>query len=187
MASKVRFVWSFFGAGRRWSIRVMAEAGTLLTFFMMLLVTADVTGRYAANHPLPGTFEIVSVLVPAIVFLGLAYAEYHKHHIRVEIFTEHLSPKARDAMNLFAWLLCAVLFGALTWYMSLEAVDALEVREETAGLITIPVYPVKWLMAIGTAFLTIEFIINIVNTIRKWLGHQAEEPASPPLEEQVTT
>ncbi len=179
MAVNGRSVWSFFGTARQWIVRVMAEVGTLLVFGMMLLVCADVTGRYVMKHPLPGTFEIVSVIMPAIVFLGVAYAEYLKKHLRVEILSEHLSEKARDALNLFLWLICAALFGALTWYMLIDAAEATSVREASAGLIVIPVYPVKWLIALGTVFLTLEFIINIVNTIRKWLGHQVEK--------QVTT
>ena len=47
---------------------------------MMLLGTADVTGRYIFNKPILGTAEIFGILLPAIVLLGLAYTQEAQAH-----------------------------------------------------------------------------------------------------------
>ncbi len=70
-----------------------------LLFFMMVLGTGDVMGRYLFNKPILGTFEIFEILLPAIVLLGLGFTQEKKAHVRVEILIARLSFRKQTVLN----------------------------------------------------------------------------------------
>ena len=71
-----------------------------LLFFMMLLGTVDVTGRYLFNKPILGTVEIFGMLLPALVLLGLGYTQQARAHIRMETLFSRLSSRAQTILSI---------------------------------------------------------------------------------------
>ena len=59
-------------------------AGATL-FAMMLLTTADVTGRYVFNSPILGTVELTQMMLAVLVFLSLPIASWQQEHISVDL------------------------------------------------------------------------------------------------------
>jgi len=81
---------------------VLNFVSLLLIFFMAFWMCSDVLARFLFNHPFPGTAELVKSLLPAIVFLSLAYALRYKRHVRVNIVLDLFPLKARAILNMFA-------------------------------------------------------------------------------------
>ncbi|WP_373182309.1 TRAP transporter small permease [Halomonas campaniensis] len=59
-------------------------AGATL-FGMMLLTTADVTGRYFFNSPILGAVELTQLMLAALVFLSLPVVCWRQEHISVDL------------------------------------------------------------------------------------------------------
>ena len=77
------------------------------TFLMLLLVVANVIGRYLFNAPITGALEATECLLVVAIMLGLALTQYHGGHIRVTILTRRMP---------LAWArlakICSLILGA---------------------------------------------------------------------------
>jgi len=98
-----------------WITYGLAAMGVICVVTMMVLTTGDVIARYVFNRPSMWTDEIVSYLLIAIVFLGLAENLRQGSHIRIDVVTNLLPPRARLILEVvayavgmvFAWVLIA--------------------------------------------------------------------------------
>jgi C4-dicarboxylate transporter DctQ subunit len=96
----------------------LSAVGVVCVVAMMVLTTADVVARYAFNSPTMWADEMASYLLIAIVFLGLAHNLRSDGHIRIDVITNLLSPRARLLLEVFAYtvgvVFAIVLIGG-TW------------------------------------------------------------------------
>lgn len=133
------------------------------TFAMMVLVVANIVGRYAFNKPITGAFEITESLLVVIIMLGLSLTQYQDRHIRVTIITRRLSPSWARVAKLIA-LACGAAFSAWCAYASwLFAYESYSFNEQEWGTITFPLYPFKFVVFIGIILLTIQFVLDTIN------------------------
>lgn len=70
--------------GRVMQLTLEGAAGATL-FAMMLLTTADVTGRYFFNSPILGTVELTQLMLAALVFLSLPVVCWREEHVSVDL------------------------------------------------------------------------------------------------------
>ena len=75
-------LWPRIGRGLQLTLEGVAGA-TL--FGMMLLTTADVTGRYFFNSPILGAVELTQLMLAALVFLSLPVVCWRQEHISVDL------------------------------------------------------------------------------------------------------
>jgi TRAP-type C4-dicarboxylate transport system permease small subunit len=66
----------------------------ILIVLMMVITTIDTFLRQAFNSPIPGVYELESMMLVAIVFLGIAYVQGQKRHISLDLVTSHLDRKS---------------------------------------------------------------------------------------------
>ena len=64
-------------------LRGLTLAGGIVIILMVFYVTADVTGRYVFNSPLPASFEISAMSLVFIVYWSLAYVQARGGHLRL--------------------------------------------------------------------------------------------------------
>lgn len=142
-----------------------AIAGYLL-FFMMLLITVDVTRRYLFNNPIAGTLEGTEFLMVFVVFCSMAYVQQQKQHIRVELVTSRL-PRTMQALLAIATLIIAALFFCgIAWYSWIAAMSSLEYNEASEGLVQIPIYPPKFAIAIGSAIMVLQLLRDMLGQFK---------------------
>lgn len=70
--------------GRAMQLGLEGVAGATL-FAMMLLTTADVTGRYFFNSPILGAVELTQLMLAAVVFLSLPVVCWREEHVSVDL------------------------------------------------------------------------------------------------------
>ena len=70
--------------GRVLQLILEGVAGATL-FGMMLLTTADVTGRYFFNSPILGAVELTQLMLAAVVFLSLPVVCWRQEHVSVDL------------------------------------------------------------------------------------------------------
>lgn len=141
--------------------------GTLLIVALMLLIGADVACRNLLNAPISGVPEMVTLSIVAIVFLQSPQALRSGRFPRSDAFQpvlERRFPRAGralwDAFDLLGGLVVGIILYA-TWPIFVRAVE----RADYIGAVgdfTAPVWPVKLAVLLGSLFLLLQFLANIV-------------------------
>ena len=84
-----------------WLVAAANAVSAAFVLLLMILVVADITGRYLFNSPVPMAYEFGSFMLVFIVFLALASTQRAGAHIRVEFVTLRLPPRARACLDIW--------------------------------------------------------------------------------------
>ena len=161
-------------ARRRGPFGLLAEGlgaiGTIWIFFLMLLINADVIGRYFFNKPLVGTIEIVSMSIVGIIYLQLGHALRQERFIRSDGFLGRLlreRPRTGYAIQGLHHLIGAVLLGLMVYFCIPETISAWEQSEYlgTEGVFVFYIWPIDAIVTIGATVTAIQFALHAV---RDW-------------------
>lgn len=123
-------------------------AGTLLVGIVLINVI-DVVGRALYDSPLRGSYELTQLAIVGSVFLGLAFTESTRSHIKVDLLYEWLRPKYRLVVDLIAGLFTLIVITTLGWQLVGYA-GLLQDGGRVTGVLEIPLSFVVWLAVIGT-------------------------------------
>ena len=150
------------------------SAGSAWVCVLMLVICADIASRGLFNVPLPGVAEVVALSIVALVFLQLPHTLTIGSLTRVELFLDHfrrVSPRAAWLVLLFSHLLGAITF-ALILYGSFPAFLGSWRQGEFVGVqgtFTAPTWPSKAAVVVGCILMCIQFLIYVVNDLRRLL------------------
>ncbi len=92
----------------RWA----SSAGMALFLLLVCLTFLDVLLRYFFNRPLDGTIELTELVMVVVFFSSVAYTQWQKGHVTMDIITARLSAKNRahlEAVTGF-WSVAIVFF-----------------------------------------------------------------------------
>jgi TRAP-type C4-dicarboxylate transport system permease small subunit len=157
--------------------RISGLLSAYILFFMMILLVADVTFRWTVGTPLPGTIEFIMVFMAAIVFLGLSYTEESGSHIRVEVLFAYIPERAKVWLDLLGWIVGCFFFALIAWKGFESAMRSFEMRECYPGLVRVPVYPARFLVVLGSIFICLQYVLQIISRIFS-AGEKSESPKS---------
>ena len=135
-----------------------------LLFFMMVLGTCDVLGRYLFNKPILGTLEIFEILLPAIVLLGLGYTQGSNAHVRVELFISHLSSRKQTVLN-FVTNGCALFISVLILWRGWLLTTAYWRMGRMIPTIDVPMFLPQLLVPLGALLLIFVLIVQMLQYI----------------------
>ncbi|MBN2123536.1 MAG: TRAP transporter large permease subunit, partial [Deltaproteobacteria bacterium] len=136
-----------------WSIVIGSAAMTAI----MLLTFVEVGLRFGFKANIPGTIEIIELLLVILFFSGFAYAEFRKAHIKVDVLTRRFSESTRLAISASADLAAFAVVTIICWQSFAEAANTREAGHIT-GLLGIPLWP--W--PVVTAFFFVLFALSIL-------------------------
>ena len=159
-------LWSVIRRSYVSLLTVLSSISFAIIFFMAIWMCVDVIGRSIFNHPIPGTPELVKSLLPAVVFLSLAYTLRQGRHVNVEIITQRLHGWAREITNFVAMLFGFIVFIIVTFYSWEPAWSGWLEREYEGVQLKVPIYPVRFIVFLGAAIFSIQFLINMVESVR---------------------
>ena len=142
---------------------ILAEA---LVFLLMLLISGEIVARHVFNRPILGHVETATLSLVLILYLGLAYTQLMRGHIRVEIFISRIEGKKRElveALTLFLSLIPSVLMLLAT---AQKAIVSVKGHEFVSGVVNFPVWP-------GRCAVTFGFILLSLTLTGQMLTHLA--------------
>lgn len=143
-------------------------AGTLTVLALVVILNVDVIARSAFNAPLKGTYEIVQFSVVFIVFLQLADVVRVDRLTRSDGFLNLLHSKRpvltatlRRVINAVS----AMFMGLIAYIMFPEFIKMWGTQDffGVPGVFTMPWWPVKLVIASGSALASIIFIIKVIS------------------------
>ena len=137
-----------------------AAAG--IVFIMIFPTTLDVILRYVFNAPLPDIFQLTEFMMVGLVFLGIAYVQSIKDHIKIEIVTAWLPKKIQVYLDIFGYIIGLIIFSVITWQSSRLAWEAWITQDYTMGIVHFPLWPAKSILPIGTFLFCLRLVMDIL-------------------------
>ncbi|MFK7857094.1 MAG: TRAP transporter small permease subunit [Granulosicoccus sp.] len=144
--------------------------GSVLIVSMMILINVDVIGRNIFNKPVPGVPELVTMSIVIVVFLQVAYAFRCGHLTRTPAllkFVERRSLRARAVLEFFLSVVAGTVVLQLilaSWPLFLKAWVG-NTYEGTIGNFTIPIWPVKMIIVVGSVALFSQILFRALQAL----------------------
>lgn len=156
----MRKIFKVIDAASDWAGKV----GCWFSLALVLIVSTEVTMRYAFNRPTMWGYETSLMLGCAMYALGFAYAQRHKAHIRVDVFYIRLSPRGKAMVDaicgviIFLPLIAFVVHTSWVWTIRAWAIK--ETMVETYWYP--PVYPLRTAVALGFSLLALQGLAQLL-------------------------
>jgi TRAP-type mannitol/chloroaromatic compound transport system permease small subunit len=137
-----------------------------------LVSAANAGMRYAFSMASNAWLELQWYLFAAIFLLAAGYTLKHNGHVRIDILYGRLSERARAWIDLLGTLVFLLPFGLLlVWFSWPGFADAWqhgEMSPDAGGLLR---WPVRLLIPLGFALLSLQGISEIIKRIAFLRGH----------------
>lgn len=141
-----------------------AVVASLCLFIVVISTSIDGTMRTVFSSGLAMSVEICQLMLIAVAFLGLAWAEIQGTHVRMDAVYEYIPQWAKVKMNFFAHIVYLLTLLFLSYTSILIAMEQLAAREAVfAGTGQIPVWPFRFVLALGVVIL---LAVVLVETVR---------------------
>ena len=150
----------FFNAN--WVLTMIA---VLCCGICMLLINADILGRYLFSHPIPGTLELSEIFLSIMVFLPLAYLGIRGEHIRIEILYSRLPAKVRSGFDILVKVLGFFFFAIMTRQTFLDGLHSYLLKQRTWGLLPIEVWIPKLFIFVGCLSFSLHFFGSLLGDL----------------------
>ncbi|MGI9301666.1 MAG: TRAP transporter small permease subunit [Gammaproteobacteria bacterium] len=152
-----------------WLMKINAACAVLSGVALLLMMIAGATDVIGANldlaglqaRPVPAAFEFMATMMVVNVFLAVSLGQARRNHIRVEVIVNRLPPAARKFANILQYALSALLFALIAWFAWPAAMHSFNVGEYAPGLINFPVWPARFILAIGTSLMTVQCLFDL--------------------------
>lgn len=160
---------------------LLSAIGTAWILALMVLICADVLGRDLFKLPILGVAEMVQFSIVGIVFLQLPQTLRSAGLTRSDVLLAGILkrwPRSGHAMTALFDLTGAVLFAAIflaTAPLALAAWTNGEFYGAT-GVVQIPIWPLKVLILIGCAFMTMQFLAHAWRDARRAMDAVGARP-----------
>ena len=145
---------------RKLSERVSVALLCLSSVAIVLIAlagAADSLGSSIFSTPILGVFELTELLLVVIIFMAQPHVVLTGSHIQLELFGFEPGSAAGRFTTALLGMLCYGVIVAASWRGFTEA---WHIREATAGVYAIPVYPVKLILVIGAA---LAFLMSLLS------------------------
>ncbi len=146
--------------------RWIAGIGAFVLIPLMVLTSSDVVGRNIFNHPVPGTIELSQYMLAIFVLLGLAYAQQVKAHVTVSIVTSRIPQRVQFILYMISILLCLFISLILIWQGWVIGME----EKTVSDMLRIPQYPFRLMVAFSALLLTLEFLIDLRDSLKRIRG-----------------
>jgi TRAP-type C4-dicarboxylate transport system permease small subunit len=152
--------------GPRFKPELLIEIpAVVVTFAMMVHITANALLRTFKNDPLPNTLEITQYwYLPIIAFLGFIAAQARGQHIAADLIYERFPEATKRYVLAVLSVLAAVVCVGFAYYGWGEAQHAREIGK-TAGVSDVTAWPPYYLVPLAFGVMTIQFLYSAVRVV----------------------
>ncbi len=139
--------------------RALALIACILLFAMMLITFVDVMGRYLFSNPLPAAYEIVSLMMPAIIFCALPLTVMRDGHVTVDLLDGFIPSAVARVQAVAVNLISAGALGLITWRLAIRSRDQ-HLYDEVTDELYLELWPFSAAMSALCAVATVALLAN---------------------------
>ena len=154
-----------FIEGVEWLLLRLGIVSGFATLVVTLVVVADVAGRSLISQPLEMATEISEFLMVVLVFLGLAAAQQNRQNYAIDVAARHLPLRLQLLLEHLGYLFSLVLVAVLAWLSTKQAISAFQRGETGFGIIAFPIWPARFVLALGFWLLALQFVCDLLRYI----------------------
>jgi TRAP-type transport system small permease protein len=155
-------------------LRLIAYAGGLVLFGLMLLVIYEINMRYFYGRPFRGGYELTELAMSLIVACGLPYTAIRRGHVSVDLLGRWLDRPGLRWLVAAVHLAGAVLLAYIAWRAYLHAMGSLRWNDLT-NMMRIPKYPFQLAIAASAGLFA---LVLLLESLRALTGRAKPEPAA---------
>lgn len=152
--------------------RFLTAVETIAAFFLLaiaLLTFANVAVRDLFSVQIPDWFDFSKLMQVVAVFWGIALTTFAGRHICVDIVWEHVGPKGKRIIDLFATCVTAAFLVPMSWMVCTKIMG---LGTQATSDLRIPIIYFYWVAATGVVAACVLAVWRIV---RVWQGVPDEE------------
>jgi TRAP-type mannitol/chloroaromatic compound transport system permease small subunit len=159
----------------RWIDALNAKFGWVADWLVLLsclISAANAFSRYAFGVSSNAWLEIQWYMFAGMVLLGASYTLKRNEHVRVDIVYVNVSTRRQIGIDIFGFILfmlpATIIMTYLSWPVFYNSWALGEISANAGGLIR---WPVKIMLPIGFALLTLQGISELIKRIAMITGH----------------
>ena len=159
-----------------------ATTETVAALFLLaiaLLTAGNVALRDLFSMQVPDWFDGSRLLQSIALFWGIAIATYRGGHICVDIVWEHLGPRGRRWLDVFATLVTFAFLAPLAWMVWVKVGST--GTQATSDLRL----PLVWFYPLGALGATVAALLGALRAIELVRGKEPETQAATPAAESA--
>ena len=162
---------------------------TWLVLVVTLISAINAFVRYAVNYSSNGLLEIQWYLFSAIFLLCAGYTLMRNEHVRIDVVTGHLSPRAHAWIDIVGTLFFLAPMALLVLYLSWPIfVNSFLTHEQSSNAGGLTVWPVRLLVPVGFALLILQAASEFIKRVA-FLKGLIDDPSAkhkgPSAEEEL--
>lgn len=100
------------------------DFAAILLALSIVILCADVVGRYIFNHPVPGAASIAMVCFIWLTYLGAAAVARRGRHIAIDVLIERFNTRWRAITDVFVQLIVAAVFAYVLYWVWVATLTA---------------------------------------------------------------
>lgn len=138
----------------------------LAMFAMMALTFVDVIGRYILARPVPGSSELVQVLMAIVIAAGLPLVTLSREHISIGLLAGFFRGRGRWLLDASIMVATIALLAFLAYCLWGQAAALHRARMGTTFL-GIPIAPVAFMLSAMVAITSLIEAVHLYRHLRK--------------------
>lgn len=154
----------------KWVETISNWSGKFFSFtvcLMMIIIGKEVISRYVFDAPSIWAPEWIPVLCGVYCIMGGAYTMADRGHVNVDLIYDKLSDRTKTIFDLITLPVGLLFFAALLYGSARYAWISISVFEDSGTTAKTPIWIAKAMLPLGTFFMGIQWITNIVLDCRK--------------------
>lgn len=144
--------------------KVLSAIGASVLLIMLLSIVADVVLRGFVNKPIKGIIEIAGFSQLLLIFLTLAYVQYSKRNITVDLLFDRLPQKAKTVVA----VLFLILSLGIVSLLARQGFVHFLYQVEIGGYLPVtrwPLPPFQFMIGFGWSLLGVVLLRDFLNAI----------------------
>lgn len=146
--------------------RMEEQVGGLFLLISVLLVFAQIVLRAVFNIGISGMYELATFSATFSVFFTASLGIRRNTHIRVDLVSNLVSPRAAFALEIAVQVLMLVVCAGLTYSGYLLVDESLMLGDRTTGTIAVPMWIPQMIMPVGGLLMTLRVIQRLAALLR---------------------
>lgn len=138
---------------------LLSRIACLLLFAMMMFTFADVVGRYFFASPLPAAYEVVSLMMPALIFCALPLTVLREGHVTVDLLDSVIPRPVARVQAVIVHLVSAAALALISWRLVIRSMDQ-RYYEEVTDELFLELWPFSAVMAALCAVAALAALAN---------------------------
>lgn len=131
--------------------------------FIVFITTIDVIGAKLFLHPVFGALDSVMISQVVAISFAAAITLIIGRHVEVEFLVMLFPKRLQMVIDLFAKILCLILFLIIFWQM-FKFANHLRIKNEVTPTARIPLYPFAYSISIGCIPVCLIYISLAINS-----------------------